>query len=122
MPTVAVVGASSDRRKFGNKAVRAYLRQGWTVYPVNPAADRIEGLSCHASLRELPGHVDRVALYLPPEKGLGILEDLVALSHDDFLINPGAESEELLARARELGLDPRLSCAILEVGESPAAY
>ena len=42
--TVAIVGASADRRKFGNKAVRAYLRQGWKVYPVNPNRDEIEGI------------------------------------------------------------------------------
>ena len=67
--TGAIVGASSTRAKFGNKAVRAYARQGWTVYPVNPRTERIEGLRCYHSIRDVPGLVDRVAIYLPPEPG-----------------------------------------------------
>jgi predicted CoA-binding protein len=66
MPSVAIVGASADRRKFGNKAVRAYQRRGWTVYPVHPTLGEIEGSKAYPSLRDVPGKIDRVALYLPP--------------------------------------------------------
>jgi hypothetical protein len=121
MPSVAVVGASRDRRKFGNKAVRAYLQQGWTVYPVNPSPGPIEGLAALASLRDVPAPVERIALYLPPELGVHVLPDVAALPHDEFIVNPGAESDELLARARTLGLSPLLACAIVEVGVSPAS-
>jgi acyl-CoA synthetase (NDP forming) len=60
MPSVAVIGASADRRKYGNKAVRAYLRQGWTVYPVNSHEPTIEGLPAYRSMRDLPAAPDRV--------------------------------------------------------------
>jgi len=121
MPAVAVIGASSQRGKFGNKAVRAYLRQGWTVYPVNPAAQKIEGLPAFASVRQLPGPVQRIALYVPPDVGVRLLPDVAAVPHDELFVNPGAESDELLARARALGLSPILGCAILEVGENPSS-
>jgi hypothetical protein len=121
MPSVAVIGASRDRHKFGNKAVRAYLRQGWTVHPVNPAGGEIEGQAVLRSVRELPGPVDRIALYLPPESGLDVLADIAAVEHGDFIVNPGAESAALLARAAQLGLSPQLACAILEVGVSPSS-
>jgi hypothetical protein len=121
MPAVAVIGASSHREKFGNKAVRAYLRQGWTVYPVNPAEREIEGLPAFASVRDVPGPVQRIALYLPPEIGETVLPDIAAVPHDELFVNPGAESDELLAHAARLGLSPILGCAILEVGVSPAS-
>ena len=120
MPSVAIVGASADRRKFGNKAVRAYQRQGWTVYPVHPNLAEIEGSKAYASLREVPAPIDRVALYLPPEVGLTVLPDLVAVKHGELFVNPGADSTELLARAREMGLEPIEACAIVDVGESPS--
>jgi predicted CoA-binding protein len=120
MPSVAIVGASADRRKFGNKAVRAYQRRGWTVYPVHPALAEIEGSKAYASLRDVPTPLDRVALYLPPEIGLTVLPDLVAVKHGDLYVNPGADSVELLRQARELGLEPIEACAIVEVGESPS--
>jgi predicted CoA-binding protein len=120
MPTVAVIGASTDRSKFGNKAVRAYVRQGWTIYPVHPTAAEIEGVPAFVSLRDVPGPVQRIAIYLPPEVGIEVLPDIAAVEHEEFFVNPGAESEAFIARAKELGLDPMETCAIIEVGESPS--
>jgi predicted CoA-binding protein len=90
------------------------------VYPVHPALSEIEGSKAYASLRDVPAPLDRVALYLPPEIGLTVLPDLVAVKHGDFYVNPGADSDELLRKARELGLEPIEACAIIEVGESPS--
>jgi uncharacterized protein len=120
MPSVAVVGASADRSKFGNKAVRAYLRQGWTVYPVHPKLAEIEGLQAYASVKDLPADVQRIALYLPPEVGLAVLPDLVRLKSAELFVNPGADSDALLEKAHELGLEPIQACAIVDVGESPS--
>jgi predicted CoA-binding protein len=50
--TVAIIGASNDRRKYGNKAVRAYLQQGYSVYPVNPNELQIENLPVFKSIRD----------------------------------------------------------------------
>ena len=122
MPAVAVIGASADHRKFGNKAVRAYLHQGWTVYPVNPAATEVEGLPALRSVRDLPGPVQRILLYVPPGIGLELLADIAALPPVELFVNPGAESDQLLARARELGLEPIEACAIVDVGESPSSF
>ena len=121
MPSVAVIGASADRRKYGNKAVRAYLRQGWTVYPVNPHESEVEGLHAFRSLRDVPAPVDRVSLYLPPEVGLAVLDDLAAVPHKEFYVNPGAESAELIERAEALGLAPIQACSIVDVGVSPSS-
>ena len=120
MPSIAIIGASTHRHKFGNKAVRAYVQAGWTVHPVHSTAEAVEGIPAHPSLRDVPGPLDRVALYLPPEVGLTVLEDVAAVEHGDFFVNPGAESDELVRRARELGLEPRLDCAIVAIGVSPA--
>ena len=121
MPSVAVIGASADRTKFGNKAVRAYLRRGWTVYPVHPHATEIEGLRAYPSLRDVPAPLDRVSLYLPPDTGLAVLDDLAAVPHKEFYVNPGAESPQLIARAEALGLQPIEACSIVEIGVSPSS-
>jgi predicted CoA-binding protein len=119
MPAVAVIGASSAPHKFGNKAVRAYLRQGWTVYPVNPNESVIEGLPSFPSVTAIPGPVDRASLYLPPELGLGLLEEIQRKGIRELWVNPGAESDALIARAEELGLDPIQACSIVDIGERP---
>ena len=119
MPSVAVIGASSTRHKFGNRAVRAYLRQGWTVYPVNPNESVIEGLPAFPSVSAIPGPVDRASLYLPPEIGIGVLDDIQRKGIRELWVNPGAESDELIARAEALGLDPIQACSIVDIGERP---
>jgi predicted CoA-binding protein len=117
--TVAVIGASNVKEKFGNKAVRAYLRQGWTVYPVNPREREVEGLKTYASVTDIPGPVTRATLYLPPEVGLGVLESIKQKGVQELYVNPGAESDELMAKAEALGLEPIWACSIVEIGERP---
>ena len=117
--TVAIVGASADRSKFSNKSVRAHVAQGWKVYPINPKGGEIEGLRVHTSLADISVPLDRVSLYLPPAVGIRLLEDVVEAAPREFFVNPGAESEELVDKARELGLDPILACSIVDIGRTP---
>ena len=121
MSTIAIIGASTDRSKYGNKAVRAYAARGWTVYPVHPKETAIEGLSAHASIRQVPGPLDRVTLYVPAAVGEKLLDDIAAVGTKELFVNPGTESDALLKRAEELGLNPVFGCAITDVGVSPAA-
>ncbi|MFO0840254.1 MAG: CoA-binding protein [Phycisphaerae bacterium] len=120
--TVAVLGASADRSKYGNKAVRAYLRAGWRVFPVNPRGGQIERLPVFRSLREIPDPIQRVTTYLPPAVGIHVLGDIAAIKPAEFFVNPGAESDELLAAAARLGLEPILACSIIEIGHTPDEY
>ena len=71
-----IIGASADRSKYGNKAVRAFLQGGWTVYPVNPKADTIEGIPACKHIAGLPEGLDRISLYVPPEIGLSMITDI----------------------------------------------
>jgi predicted CoA-binding protein len=119
MPSVAVIGASSVPQKYGNRAVRAYLRRGWTVYPVNPSEQTIEGLRVYHSIDELPEGIERFTVYVPPAVGLTLLDAIKAKHPRELFLNPGAESDALIARAEELGLEPIQACSIVEIGERP---
>ncbi|MGE3803610.1 MAG: CoA-binding protein [Gemmataceae bacterium] len=120
MPSVAILGASTQPHKYGNRAVRAYHAKGYTVYPVNPHAATIEGLKAYPSIRDVPAdHLDLVTLYLPPEVGLQVLDDIATKKVDEVLLNPGAESAELLERGRQLGLPVTTGCSILAIGMNP---
>lgn len=120
--SVAVLGASSDPTKYGNKAVRAYLRHGWEVYPINPKAVEIAGCRAYARLADVPARIDRVTLYLPPARGIEALPEIAAAAPAEFFVNPGAESDQLVAEAGRLGLDPILACSIIDIGATPAEY
>ena len=96
--------------------------EGWDVYPVNPNARDIEGLTAYTSVEAIPVQVDRVTLYLPPDVGLSVLGGIAAVSPGELFVNPGAESDALLNEARTLGLDPIVACSIVEIGASPGQF
>jgi predicted CoA-binding protein len=118
---VAVIGASSDRTKFGNKAVRAFARQGYTVVPIHPRDGEIEGWRTYRSVLDVPGSIDMATMYLPPVLGERVIEEVAQKGIPEVWINPGAESPALIERARALGLRTMVACSILGIGESPHA-
>jgi predicted CoA-binding protein len=118
---VAVVGASSDRRKFGNKALRAFLAEGHTVVPINPNELEVEGIPAYASVLDVPGSIDMATVYVQPEVGLRLLPEFEQKRIPEIWINPGAESDALLADARRRKLKVIAACSIVAIGRSPYA-
>jgi predicted CoA-binding protein len=121
MRTVAIIGASTDRRKYGNKAVRAFARQGYRVVPINPRASEVEGERAYASVLDVPGPIDMASFYVPPSVGETLIDGVARKGITEVWLNPGSESDVLVSRARALGLAPILACSIVGIGESPAA-
>ena len=117
--TIAIIGASADRSKFGNIAVRAFVRQGFTVYPVNPKETEIESLPAFKSIGEVPVRPNLISVYLPPPILLKVLPDIAARGCDELWLNPGTESDEVLIEAERLGLNVIQACSIVGIGLSP---
>lgn len=121
-PTVAILGASASRDKFGNKSVRAHQHAGYEVYPVNPKAETIEGLKCYPSIADCPSPIDRVSMYLPPALGLKELPAIAAKKPKEVYLNPGTESPEIFALGRRLGLNLIADCSIVALGFRPSQF
>ena len=119
MKTVVILGASNDRTKFGNKAVRAYQQEGYTVYPVNLKDTEVEGLPAFKSIRDVPTRPDVVSVYLPPIAVFKALHDIAAKGCDELWLNPGTESDEVLEEAARLNLKVIQACSIVGLGISP---
>lgn len=123
MPTVAILGASADRSKFGNKSLRAHRDAGYTVYPVNPKGGEVEGIAAVANIRDVPeARLDRVSVYLPPAILLKSLPDIAAKGCEQLWLNPGTESAEVIEAAKQLGLNVIAGCSIVDLGKSPREY
>ena len=120
--TIAVIGASKSRRKFGNKCVRAYQSAGWEVFPVNPHEDEIEGLTVFRSPQDLPVPMDRVSLYLPPVNTRALLAEMAEMSGTQVWFNPGSADRQVLEEATRAGIDVRNGCSIVDIGMSPAEF
>ena len=117
--TVAVIGASSDRRKFGNKAFRAFQQEGHKVIPINPNESSVEGVPTYPSVIDVPEKIDMATVYVPPEVGLTLLDGFEKKQIAEIWINPGAESDALLAEARRRKLNIIEACSIVGIGRNP---
>jgi predicted CoA-binding protein len=119
---VAIIGASSNRRKFGNKALRAFEHQGHTVIPVNPNEVEVEGYRTYPTVVDIPGNIDMATVYVPPDQGVKVMDDLARKGVPEVWLNPGADEPIVVQRARELGLNVIQACSIVGIGESPSRY
>jgi len=117
--TVAVIGASNDRHKFGNRAVRAYVQQGFTVIPINPHEPQVEGLKTYPSVLDVPGPIDVATFYVPPEVGEQVIDEVAEKGIPEVWLNPGSESDRLIERARARQIQPIVACSIVAIGKNP---
>ena len=121
MKTVAVIGASNDRSRYGNMAVRAFRRAGYQVYPVNPTEPEIEGLKAFSTINDVPAELDTISIYVRPAVLVKLLPDIARKGCKDLWLNPGTSSDTVLAEVERLGLNALQGCSILAIGQSPYA-
>ena len=100
----AVVGASIDRTKYGNKVLRCYQQHGKEVYPINPRAAEVEGLRAYPSLGSLPVKPKAISVITPPAITEQVVREAAAAGVTHVWMQPGAESEAAIRTAESLGM------------------
>ena len=120
--TVAIIGASSNRDKFGNKALRSFERQGYRVIPINPTESEVEGHKTYRSVLDVPEAIDMATVYVPARAGVKVMEELAQKGVAEVWLNPGADDDSVVERARALGLKTIQACSIIGIGDSPSRY
>ncbi|HMO14530.1 MAG TPA: CoA-binding protein [Pirellulaceae bacterium] len=101
----AVIGATSDRNKYGNKVLRCYLQNGRQVVPVNPHAASIEGLTVYPNLTSIGAKIDGISIITPPKITDEVVQEALALGIRNIWMQPGAESESAIKLARQAGVN-----------------
>lgn len=112
----AVVGATNNETKFGHKIFRLLEKAGYQVYPVNPGLEMVLGKKCYPSLSALPEKPDAVNFVVPPQIGEPIVAECAALGIKDVWLQPGTNTEPVVAAAQNAGLNVIYqSCILVEV-------
>ena len=92
---IALIGASNDKNKYGNKILLDLISKGHNVVPINPKEDSIAGLKSYSNVSELSEKPSIIKFVVPPNIGFQLTKDLVESDYDNFWYQPGAESEEI---------------------------
>ena len=95
----AVVGASTDREKYGNKVLRVYQQNKLEVVPINPKADEVEGLKAYPDLASVPGAIDGLSIITPPKVTEHVVAEAVKRGIKNVWMQPGAESDAAVEAA-----------------------
>lgn len=114
----AVVGASADRSKYGNKVLRCYQMHGLEAVPVNPKEKSIEGVDCVASVLQLTDDVESLSVITPPQVTEQVVEQAIVRGIRNIWMQPGAESQAAVDRCRESGVNVIAdgSCLLVVLG------
>ena len=92
---IALIGASDDKNKYGNKILLDLLAKNYNVVPINHKEDSIAGLKAYSKVQDLPSRPSIINFVVPPEVGLNITKELVEEGYNHFWYQPGAESENI---------------------------
>lgn len=120
--TVAVIGASNDRRKFGNRALRAFREEGYRVIPINPHEPAVEGIRAYASVLDVPDPIDMATVYVQPSVTDLVMDEVEQKGIPEVWVNPGAESEALVKGRHARTTRVILGCSIVGIGRSPDEF
>ncbi|HLE06409.1 MAG TPA: CoA-binding protein [Candidatus Nanoarchaeia archaeon] len=118
---IAILGASPDKSRMSNKALRAYSLKGWEVYAVNPNYIVIEGLKSYKSVLELP-KMDVISFYVSPVIGEKLVNNVIKAGPKTVYLNPGSDSDLIVKKLKEAGIDVLLQCSILALGLNPKDF
>jgi len=102
---LVIIGLSRGGKKFGNIAYKELKARGYSLYAIHPQAQEIEGVPCYPNLAALPGQVDGVLVSVPPQKAKAVLQEVAAAGIKNVWLQQGSESGEVLAQAKQLGLN-----------------
>ena len=101
----AVVGATDNPEKYGNRIVKNLKSRGYEVFPVNPKLKELEGLTCYSALADIPVKVDVVDFVVPPAATENILKQCKELGLINIWLQPGSESDKAIDYCRKNNLN-----------------
>lgn len=117
-PAFGVVGASSNRHKYGNKMLRCYLQHERRAIPVNPNESEIEGVACVAGIADLPAEVKSISVITPPLVTEQLVPLAIAKGIENIWMQPGAESPLAIALCQQHNINVIAdgSCLLVVLG------
>jgi predicted CoA-binding protein len=108
----AVIGANNDPDKFGNKIYKKLKCEGYTVYPINPMYDEVDGDICYSNLTSLPQKPEVLDMVVSPKRGKSFIEEAALLGIKNIWLQPGTYDPELLALIEEKQLTSIQACVL----------
>lgn len=109
----AVVGATTNKEKYGYLIYDRLKTKGYNVYAVNPFYQEILGDKCYPSLSSLPEKPQVINMVVSPKNGKVFIEEAAKLGIKYIWFQPGTYDEETISLTKELGIEPVQACVLV---------
>ena len=109
----AVIGANNDPNKFGNIIYKRLKSEDYTVYPINPIYDNVEGDPCYPDLASLPEKPEVLDMVISPKRGKVFIEEAAESGIKNIWLQPGTFDPELLTLIKEKQLVAVQACVLV---------
>jgi len=101
---VAVVGCSPDPHRDSHRIARLLMDKGHTVFPVNPHASGILGVTCYAALPDVPKPLEMVDIFRRTAEAGIVVDQAIAVGAKIVWMQLGVIDEAAAARAQAAGI------------------
>ena len=103
--TLAIAGASRSGKKFGNEILKTLKRKGYTMYPIHPSAETLEGERCYPAIQATPEKVGGLVICLPPVQTESVLHQALTAGITRVWLQQGSESYAALRFCEQNGIN-----------------
>ncbi|MCX7903120.1 MAG: CoA-binding protein [Caloramator sp.] len=110
----AVVGSVSNKEKFAYKIYNFLKNKGYRVYAVDPKGLDVDGEKSYKSLLDLPEVPEAVDMVINPALGGSYVDEANQLNIKYIWFQPGAESMELIEKAKNFGMEVVYSHCVMK--------
>ena len=100
--SIALVGASKNPDKYGNKILKDLISKGYRVFPINKSEKEIEGLEVFKNVTDLKEIPSIINFVVPPNESRTVTNYLVSKGYDNFWYQQGAESQDISSYLKSL--------------------
>ena len=109
----AVVGASQNPSRYGNKIVHRLNESGFNVIPATPNYDKIDDIKAYPSLLEVDSEIDVVVFVVNPRIGIHVLDEVIEKGIKRIWLQPGTVNKAILQKAEEQGIEVIEACILV---------
>lgn len=95
-----IAGASRNPKKFGGQVFNELLKKGFSLYPLHPEAEQIQGITCYKSLDDIPEMPEYLYIVTPKKETYAIVEQAVNHGIRNIWIQQQSDTKEAVELAR----------------------
>ncbi|HOV13327.1 MAG TPA: CoA-binding protein [Spirochaetota bacterium] len=110
---IAILGASPKEERYANMCQKLLVEKGYSVYPINPVYDEIDGKKCYKSLVDIIDDIDTITVYMNPERFNKVMNDILQKKPKRVIFNPGTESDEIKKTLIKEGIEVVEACTLV---------